>query len=336
MDEALHGTRDPRGNWKPLRRIAYPAVFVWPLQPGGMLRWLFGWSGYLLPWNLFYAAIAVVCWTALTPPLETMRSFAPGWIAFVFLRNATLALLFFGAFHLYLYTRRAQGGAYKYNAKWLDEDSPRFLFRSQILDNLTWSLASGVTIWTGYEVVTLWAFANGIIPFISWEAHPVYNFLLLLLIPLYREVHFYFVHRLIHWPPLYRAVHRLHHNNVNPGPWSGLAMHPLEHALYFSCVLVHWIVPSHPLHALFNLLHAGISPAPAHSGFDRVMLGRHGLGMDGFAHYLHHKFFECNYADGAIPLDRWFGTFHDGSDEAHAAMTRRIMARNADRRSRAA
>ena len=31
---------------------------------------------------------------------------------------------------------------------------------------------------------------------------------------------------------------------------------------------------------------------------------------------MHHKYFECNYADGAIPLDKLFGTFHNGSEEA--------------------
>jgi hypothetical protein len=40
--------------------------------------------------------------------------------------------------------------------------------------------------------------------------------------------------------------------NDNPGPWSGLAMHPIEHVIYFSVVLIHFIVPSHPLHFFFN------------------------------------------------------------------------------------
>ena len=110
-------------------------------------------------------------------------------------------------------------------------------------------------------------------PLVSWEAHPVYFTVLMLLIPLIREVHFYLVHRLLHWPPLYRTVHKLHHNNVNPGPWSGLAMHPGEHLLYFSGVLIHWIVPSHPVHAMFHLLHAGLSPVPGHTGFDKLVVG---------------------------------------------------------------
>lgn len=337
IEEGTYGARDARGNWKPLARVEYPPVFVWPVQPLGILKWLFGWPGHILPWNLFYAAVAAVCWLYLTPQLDVMRTFAPGWVVFLLARNAALTLALYGGLHAALYIWKTQGSAFKFNPRWLDTDNPRFLFHSQILDNVFWSLASGVTIWTAYEVVTLWAFANGYIPFVSWEKHPVYFVLLMLLIPLFREIHFYAIHRLIHWPLLYRVVHRLHHYNVNPGPWSGLAMHPVEHLFYFSCVLAHWIVPSHPLHAMFNLFHAGLSPALAHAGFDRVALGRRSsFHAESYAHYLHHKYFECNYADGTIPLDKWLGTFHDGSDADHQAMNRRVIARNAARKSQRA
>jgi len=36
--------------------------------------------------------------------------------------------------------------------------------------------------------------------------------------------------------------------------------------------------------------------------------------------YLHHKYFTVNFGVEALPLDKWFGRFHDGSPEAHAAM----------------
>ena len=103
MDDARYGQRDKRGNWKPFKPVEYPAVFVWPLQPRGILQWLFSYPSYILPWNLLYAAIAVAVWMYLTPPVETLQTFAPGWIAFVFARNLCLVVLFFGAFHLRLY-----------------------------------------------------------------------------------------------------------------------------------------------------------------------------------------------------------------------------------------
>ncbi|MEK0082297.1 hypothetical protein [Benzoatithermus flavus] len=67
---------------------------------------------------------------------------------------------------------------------------------------------------------------------------------------------------------------------------------------------------------------------PGHAGFDKLVLGDgRTVDVPCHAHYLHHKYFECNYADGAIPLDKWFGTFHDGSDAAHKAMRKRMIAR---------
>ncbi|MEZ5833144.1 MAG: sterol desaturase family protein [Dongiaceae bacterium] len=330
MDDLLYGTRDKRGNWKPLKRIEYPPVFVWPFGPVRFLKWLLGWPGYVLPWNLLYAAVGIALWYFATPPMETMRSLAPGWIAYLLVRNAAIVLLFFGAFHLRLYVQKKQGTSFKFNGKWLTNDGPGFLFRNQTTDNLIWTFCSGVPIWTAYEAASLWAFANGYVPWVDFARHPAYFIAVMLLIPVFRDLHFYLVHRLIHWPPLYRSVHRLHHQNVNPGPWCGLAMHPVEHALYFSCVLIHWIVPSHPIHALFNLAHAALAPAPGHAGFERIVIGANtAIDTNSYDHYLHHKYFECNYSDGVIPFDKWFGTFHDGTPEAQEAMDRRFMARNA-------
>jgi sterol desaturase/sphingolipid hydroxylase (fatty acid hydroxylase superfamily) len=47
----------------------------------------------------------------------------------------------------------------------------------------------------------------------------------------------------------------------------------------------------------------------------------------GYFHYLHHKYFECNYGGSLTPLDRLFGTFHDGTPEAQARMMERLRER---------
>jgi sterol desaturase/sphingolipid hydroxylase (fatty acid hydroxylase superfamily) len=59
-------------------------------------------------------------------------------------------------------------------------------------------------------------------------------------------------------------------------------------------------------------------------GFDKVEI-TDGIAVDSHAyiHYLHHKYFEVNYGDGLIPIDRWLGTFHDGSKEADQQMQNR-------------
>jgi sterol desaturase/sphingolipid hydroxylase (fatty acid hydroxylase superfamily) len=328
-DAANLGQRDKWGEWHPPALIEPPPVFVWPPKPAKFLKWLFGFPGYLWPWNSLYAAIALFTWVFLTPDLATMKTLEFGWIAILFSVNLALLVLVISAWHLRLYVQRAQGIDFKYSNRWLAKDSSAFLFRSQLADNVFWTVVSAVPIWTAFEVVTLWGQANGVFPYVDWRAHPVYCVLLMLFIPLFREVHFYLVHRLIHWPPLYRRVHSLHHKNVNPGPWSGLAMHPVEHVLYFSGVILHWIVPSHPLHVIFHLQHLAFSPAQGHSGFHEVVLGENAkLDNDNYMHYLHHRYFEVNYGgDGLVPIDKWFGTFHDGSPEAQEAMNKRVLAR---------
>ena len=328
MDDREYGSFDKRGHWLPFKRVKYPPLFTWPAKPLALVKWIFGYPGYILPWNVIYALVAVVVWLFLTPPLSTMETFEPGWILFVLVRNAALLTIGFGGFHFALYMKKTQGRLFKYNPKWQATDNPSFLFRNQTVDNLIWCFFSGLPIWTTYEVITLWMIANGHIPYLNFNEHPVAFFLIMLLVPLMREFHFYCIHRLIHWPPLYRAVHKVHHANVNPGPWSGLSMHPVEHLFYFSGVLIHWIIPSHPIHAMYHILHAALSPAPGHTGFDRIVVSDNdAVEVHGLAHYLHHKYFEVNYADGAIPLDKWFGTFHDGSDEAQTAMKQRLRLR---------
>jgi sterol desaturase/sphingolipid hydroxylase (fatty acid hydroxylase superfamily) len=309
--------------------IEHPPLFVWPPQPVGFLRAMFGFPSFLWPWKALYALIALVIWEFLLPSSVEMQTLTAGWIARIFCVNLILLVVFAGGLHFRLYIQRAQGTEYKYTRRWLATDSPSFLFRNQVLDNIFWNLLSAVPVWTGYEVLLLWAQARGFAPVVSWQAHPVYCVLLMVLIPFFHELHFYSTHRLIHWPPLYRTVHCVHHANVNIGPWSGLAMHPVEHLIYFSGVLLLFVVPSSPLHVLFYLTYLGLSPSQGHTGFDRfVVTDRVQLDAESYAHYLHHKYFEVNYTDPVIPLDKWFGTFHDGSPLAQAAMTARVKKRH--------
>jgi sterol desaturase/sphingolipid hydroxylase (fatty acid hydroxylase superfamily) len=328
-DAASLGQRDRKGEWRPPALLQPPLVYVWPPRPVRVLRWAFGFPGFLLPWNALWAAVAALTWAFATPDMDTMRSFAPGWIAFLLVRNLVLMLLVFGALHLWLHVRKGQGMEFKYTSRWQATDNPSFLFRNQVLDNMVWTIGSGLPIWTAWEAVTLWMQANGHLPYVTWSAHPLYCALLMLFIPVWREAHFYAVHRLIHRPPLYRSVHSLHHKNVDPGPWSGLAMHPIEHLLYFSGVLLHWIVPSNGLHVVFHLQHLAFAPAPGHAGFEKVRLADGAeLATGNYWHYLHHKYFEVNYGSDLVPIDQWVGTFHDGSEAAGQRMNARLKLRS--------
>lgn len=325
VDDTLYGTRDKRGYWKPRRRPKRAPIFVWPAQPKAFLLWLFNnWK-----YNSLYVAISLVAWLYLTPSLETMREFSVGWASLILLRNAALTLMVYGGFHAMLYIQRRQQTGFKYNAKWPDTNNSTFLFGSQTAENVFWTMCSGVPVWTAYEVFTWWMFANGYIPYVEFLNHPAYFIVLMLLVPMWHSLHFYVIHRLIHMGPLYHIIHKVHHNNVNPGPWSGLSMHTFEHIIYFSSVLIHFLLPSNPLLAMFQLMRSALSPVLGHLGFDRIVTADEKcVDTDNYYHYLHHKYFEVNYgADLNIPLDEWFGTAHDGSPEADETMYKRIKAK---------
>lgn len=324
MNESDYGHEDARGYWIPNKLVDYGPLFAWPVRPRALLKFLFGYPGFFLPSNGLYALAAVAIWVWLTPSLETMQSLSAGWAFVVLGRNLVLTVAFVGAQHLWLYAFRKQGTATKYDRKWPVGESKKFTFNSQTKDNMFWSLVSGVPIWTAYEVLLLWAYANGAIPMVSPGESPVIFLLLFLLVPVIHEAGFFFVHRLLHWPPLYRVAHTLHHRNINPGPWSGLSMHPIEHVLYFAPALLFLLIPSHPVHMINLVSRLGLAPSVGHTGFDRIAIGENASVDNSFyAHYLHHRYFEVNYADGMIPLDKWFGSFHDGSPEAHERMLAR-------------
>jgi sterol desaturase/sphingolipid hydroxylase (fatty acid hydroxylase superfamily) len=323
MDDALYGTRTARGEWTPNRRADFGPVFERPARPLAIVRWLFGIPGYYLPWEAVYLAIAWAAWRWLTPAVSEAHDFHVGWVAAILARNLAVTVVWYGAFQWWLYDRKAQDTRFKYNARW-PRSSERFLLGSQTRENVLWALASGVPVWSAYETVGHWLNANGHRPRATGASGWAWMVATMLVVPFVREVHFYFTHRLLHIGPLYRRIHAVHHHNTNPGPWSGISMHPIEHIIYFSLVAALWLLPTHPVIPMYLLFHMALAPLFGHSGFEKIELGPHRSFDTGcLNHYLHHKYFEVNYNDGAVPLDRWFGSFHDGSPEAHQAMKAR-------------
>lgn len=322
MDDLKFGTRTKRGDWTPNKHLELAPYFTWPREPRKYLDWLIG---YLFPWNFLFMALAVISWLYLTPSIETLKTLAPGWVVYLLARNSLLVLIVYGALELRLYIKRAQANRFKFNGKWPSENpSDVFMFKNQNVDNIIRTFATGVPIWTAYEVLGLWCYANGWGLWGTFADYPVWFVVFAFVLPLWHEFHFYCIHRLIHVPILYKWIHSVHHNSVNPSPWSSLSMHPVEHLLYWSDSLIHLIVPSHPLIFLYNLQITGTGAVVGHVGFDKMEAGEgKAINTSAYAHYLHHKHFEVNYADGATALDKLFGTWHDGSKEAQTQMEER-------------
>ena len=310
-------------HWNPALPIPVSPVFAWPPRPMAAMRWL---AGYWLAVSatLMELAFAVGVWWLTQPEWEVMRTLAPGWVLTIWLRNLVLLSLVAGALHLWLWRYRRQGDALKFDARDMARDRGPFTFRDQVLDNMFWSLASGVTVWTLFEVGFFWAAANGFAPVVAWVEVPFWSLAWFVLIPLWASFHFYWVHRFLHWPPLYTLAHNLHHRNINIGPWTGLSMHPVEHGLYFSSLLIHFVVPSDPIHVIFHAYNLALNPAVSHCGFEKLVArGRSQMALGDFFHQLHHRYFECNYGTAEVPWDVVFGSFHNGTPAA----TKRIRER---------
>ena len=291
-----------------------PPVFTWPPRPVAALRYLFS-HGFFWSIGLPYALLGTVTWLFLQPALARCVTLESGWMLQMYARNLTLMVLVAGGLHLYLYTFNRQGRSGKYIARDLSRNGPRYLSSNQVWDNFFWTMASGVTVWTLYEIGMMWGYANELLPFVSWDDNPVWFVLVFFLIPFWYSIHFYFIHRLLHWKPLYKIAHSVHHRNVNIGPWSGISMHPIEHVIYLSTVLIHLVIPSHPIHIFFHLQYAALGPAQGHAGFSYLkMKGKDVVALGDFFHQLHHCYFNCNYGSDAVPLDRWLGTYHDGTE----------------------
>lgn len=197
----------------------------------------------------------------------------------------------------------------------------------KVAHNCFWSL-SGVIIWVAFENVFAYLWATGRLSFVSdtesfSSVWGVARFMIgLILIPLWRDFHFYFAHRLLHYKPLFQQVHSLHHRNTDIEPFAGLCMHPIEHLYYYSCILPSLVFFASPFHFLWNGVHLLIAPGASHSGWEDHFQA------DNF-HYMHHRYFECNYAGfGASFMDNVFGSFTEKFKEKDGVVKAREDAKS--------
>lgn len=312
-----------RWNHAPEVPIKVSPIFLWPLDPVGICRWMLS-QWLIVTERSVLILVALISWYMFQPSLEVMATLSFDWVVWLYLRNMVLMILVAGCLHLFFYSLQKQDQTLRYDNRELKALQKNFLFKNQVHDNMFWSLASGVTIWTLYEVLMFWAMANGYAPVLLWADHPIWFVVMILLTPIWISFHFYWVHRWLHWPPLYRLAHALHHKNTNVGPWSGLSMHPVEHILFFSSILVHFIIPSSPFHILFHMQHQSLTAATSHTGYEAMLIkDKKYLALGTFHHQMHHRYFDCNYGNLEMPWDKWFGSFHDGTDASHDAFRER-------------
>jgi len=310
-------------NFHPALPIDMSPVFDLPPKPKATAAWLLGtWTKLSPPVSHMVFALIVYLW--VWPAMVQIQAGGTGWMLQILTANLSAALILGTSLHLYLYTFSGQKTRLKYDLRPMEKNA-RFTFGNQVWDNLYWGLVWGVPIWSAWMILYFHLGAQGWVPMLdSVAASPIWFIAFFFVIRFWQSFHFYWVHRLIHMPFLFKTVHHVHHRNINTGPWSGLSMHPVELLLYFSGILIHFVLPSHPIHVIFHMFSLSLGALYSHSGFAKLLIrDREAMNAGSFHHQLHHRYFECNYGSEEMPLDRWFHSFHDGTPEA----TKRIRAR---------
>lgn len=280
--------------------------------------------------HLLDFSAALLCYFVIFPSTyaEAAEGFKLGWMAKIVAFNLAVEFTLYGFWHHMLYASESYAPHVKprkFNKRNQYEAEKKVGYLSSSSGNLqreVFYTTVGFLISSVYQIVFTFLWAKGYVPFyLNFWDYPVWSVGWLLFVTYWREFHFYWVHRAIHpwWNAkgglyngdigafLYRHFHSLHHKSYNPGPWSGLSMHPVEHIIYYTCTLVPLFVVSHPLHFLYAKFHADVAPIGGHDGF------RDPGGNSDF-HYLHHTKFECNYGTELINFDILFRTVLDYKD----------------------
>ena len=165
--------RDPWA-WHPPLPLAGVPVFVWPPRPLAALKYLLSLTflgSVLVP----FGALAALSWLYLQPALERCAEFRADWILQMYAATWGSCCWWRAALHLYFYTFGRQDAERKFDPRGLGTNDRKFFARNQVWDNMLWTCASGVTIWTAYEAGFMWAYANDLLPFyLRVNEHPVW------------------------------------------------------------------------------------------------------------------------------------------------------------------
>lgn len=139
---------------------------------------------------------------------------------------------------------------------------------------------------------------------------------------------YYFVHRAMHQGWLWKNVHAVHHRIHTPWAITGHYMHPIEYVTTASLMLVGpLLVGAHLIPLWIWVVIRQWEAAEGHAGYDFPLSPTHLFpGSHGALHHdFHHAKVKGNYAGFFAHIDRLFGTYAKGYEEARSArLARRV------------
>ena len=136
-----------------------------------------------------------------------------------------------------------------------------------------------------------------------------------------QDAYIYWTHRLMHHKSFFRATHAVHHNSVNPSPFSSYSVNWIEgmvHGIYLPIVAVLipinlWAVAVFMVVMLTGNIHGHLGYELMPRWFARNPITK--WIVTPTYHSLHHQRSNCNYAPYFTWWDRWMGTDHPDYDE---------------------
>lgn len=266
---------------------AEPPIFAQGANPSYIAGW-FRRNWLVLSERMTLLILAICSYFLLYPSRDVVQVWGFGWVILTYFVNLGFAGAIAGSIYWYFYMNQGQGKTLEFDGRGMTTKNRAFLFSDQVKDNMFWNLVRGVTQLTAFQVVMTWLMANGYAPTITLASNLIWFVFWIVLLPVWSAFHFYWVHRLLHVPFLYTRYHSLQQGNTNIGPWQGFSVH----------LVVHWILASHPIHLIFQILHQSPGAAMTHTGYEDLLVkDKRRLALGTFCHTLHHRYFECNYGN---------------------------------------
>lgn len=132
----------------------------------------------------------------------------------------------------------------------------------------------------------------------GWLYLPVSLFIYLFL----HDTYFYWTHRWLHIPSIYHRFHKVHHESINPTPWTSFSFDPVESIITAIIIpILVFIIPIHISILFLLLILMSIFGVVNHIGYEVYprswMRGFWGENWITPTHHtLHHHKFNCNYS----------------------------------------
>ena len=131
----------------------------------------------------------------------------------------------------------------------------------------------------------------------GWVYLPVSLFIYLFI----HDTYFYWTHRWLHNPSIYHRFHKVHHESINPTPWTSFSFDPVESMMTAIIIpILVFIIPIHISMIILLLTLMTIFGVVNHTGYEvyprswmRGFWGKNWITPT--HHTLHHHKFNCNY-----------------------------------------